>query len=106
MTAHLLPLSFSLLVPSLVCHRVIVIVLGTSGGVAGGWRWWLAMMWQGDVTSRVLYPHPSKPIPMLTGTGLVQVWVRVQPELPMGYPCYALLPTTGPLSSDTIFGHH
>jgi len=27
---------------------------------------------------------------MSTGTGLARVWVWVQVELPMGYPCYAL----------------
>ncbi len=27
----------------------------------------------------------------VTGTGLAQVWVQVHVELPMGYPCYALL---------------
>ena len=31
-----------------------------------------------------------EPIPVATGTGLVRVWVRVQLELPVGYPCYAL----------------
>ena len=31
-----------------------------------------------------------EPIPVATGTGLARVWVRVQLELPVGYPCYAL----------------
>jgi hypothetical protein len=30
------------------------------------------------------------PVPVATGTGFTRVWVRVEPELPMGYPCYAL----------------
>ena len=37
-----------------------------------------------------------EPVPVAMGTGLAQVWVRVQLELPIGYPCYALR-TTPPL---------
>ena len=78
--AHPLPSSFSLLVPFLVCCCVVVVV------------WWqhrvVVVMWlvvgNGGCDDVVMSCD-------VTGTGLAQVWVQVHVELPMGYPCYALL---------------
>ena len=59
------------------CHRL------TKGGVE-------VMMWHCDICDVPMGHTRGLPIPVAMGTGFMQVWVRVGPELPMGYPCYAL----------------
>ena len=56
----------------------------TKGGVE-------VMMWHCDICDVPMGHTRGLPIPVAMGTGFMQVWVRVGPELPMGYPCYALL---------------
>ncbi len=41
---------------------------------------------------------------MSMGTGLARVWMQVQLELPVGYPCYALIVTS--LQTAVIHGSH
>ena len=60
------------------CHHL------TKGGVE-------VMMWHCDICDVPMGHTHGLPIPMATGMGFMRVWVRVGPELPMGYPCYALL---------------
>ena len=49
-------------------------------------RWW-----QRDICDIPMGHDRGLPVPVAAGTGLTRVWVRVEPELPMGYPCHALV---------------
>jgi len=82
-------LALSYLMPLvIVCHghALIVLLLLRHGSTV----WWRLVMWHYGYP----YPHPSISVPVSTGMGLAQVWVRVQPKLPVGYPCYALFVVT------------